>query len=110
MSQAGSFSYGSSNNLYEYTNVATSPYVVTADDYYLSVNSSSIPITIELPDAPQAKRVFIIKDRAGNCSTNNITVTTVSGLANIDGNTTFVMNTDFMSIQLVFNGFNYEVY
>lgn len=93
-----------------YTNVSTSPYVVLITDEYISVNASSIAITIELPDIAALSRVFIIKDRLGFASTNNITITTVSGATNIDGATSFVMNSAFQSIQIIGNGSSYEIY
>lgn len=93
-----------------YTNVAASPYVVAATDTYISVNCSVIPITVQLPNAPATGRVYIIKDRTGNANVNNITVTTVGGVVNIDGAATFVMNTIFESIQVIFNGTAYEIF
>lgn len=97
-------------NVLTYTNVNTSPYVVLTTDQYLSVDCSGGPITVELPNAPVTGRVFIIKDRTGNAATNNITVTSVGGVLNIDGATTFVMNTAYESIEVIFNGTNYEVF
>lgn len=93
-----------------YTNVNTSPYVVLSTDEYLSVDCSSIPITIELPNAATSGRVFIIKDRTGNAAVNNITVESVSGLIDIDGSTTFVMNNDYESIEVIGNNSSYEVF
>lgn len=93
-----------------YTDVTTTPYVVLTTDDYISVDSSTIPITIRLPNTNATGRVFIIKDRSGNASANNITVTTVGGAVNIDGATTFVMNTNFESIEVIFNGTSYEVW
>lgn len=93
-----------------YTNVNTSPYVVLSTDEYLSVDSSGAPITIELPNAATLSRLFVIKDRTGSAATNHITVTTVGGAVNIDGATTFVMNTAYQSIQLIGNGSTYEIY
>lgn len=98
------------NIVSKYTVVNASPYVVTATDYYMTVDTSTIPITIRLPDAPTQYRTFVIKDSAGNASVNNITVTTVSGILNIDAATTFVMNSNYQSIQLIYSGFGYEVY
>lgn len=86
------------------------PYVVAATDYYITVDTSAIPITIQLPDAPTAYQVFIIKDSAGNAAAQNITVTTVGGLLNIDAATTFVMNTDWQSIHVVWDLFGYQVF
>jgi hypothetical protein len=93
-----------------YTNVTTTPYVVTGTDYYLSVNSSALAITIQLPNAPTALREFVIKDRTGNAATNNITITTVGGTVLIDGATSQLINTNFQSMQLIFNGTSYEIF
>lgn len=92
-----------------YTDVTTTPYVVTSTDYYLSVNTA-IAITIQLPNAPTANRLYIIKDRTGNAGIQNITVTTVGGAVNIDGATSFLINSAYQSIQLLFNGTSYEVF
>lgn len=93
-----------------YTNVNTTPYVVLVTDEYLSVDTSALAITIQLPNAATLGRAFIIKDRIGAAATRNITVTTVGGAVNIDGATTFVMNTAFESINVIGNGSTYEVY
>lgn len=98
------------NVAFSYTNVNTTPYVVTATDYYLSVDCSGGAITVQLPNAPTNFRTFVVKDRTGNAGANNITVTTVGGAVNIDGAATFVMNTNFEAIQLIFNGTTYEIY
>lgn len=93
-----------------YTAVSTSPYVVLTTDDYLGVNSSSIPITVELPNTTTTGRVWSIKDSTGSSGTNNITVTTVGGAVNIDGATTFVMNTAYEAINVIFNGTSYEIF
>lgn len=99
---------GTSN--FNYTNVHTTPYVVLSTDEYLSVDCSGMAITVNLPNAPATGRSYIIKDRTGNAFTNNITVTTVGGVVDIDGATTFVMNTNFEAIQVLFNGTSYEIF
>jgi hypothetical protein len=93
-----------------FTSVSTSPYVVGATDDFLGVTTSSIPITIQLPNAPATGRVYYIKDRTGNAATNNITVTTVGGSVTIDGVTSYVMNTAYSSISVLFDGTSYEVF
>lgn len=98
------------NQLFHYTNVAATPYVVLLTDYYLSINTSALAITIQLPNAPAASRTFTIKDRTGAAGTRNITVTTVGGAVNIDGGTSYTMNTNFQAIDLIFNGVSYEIY
>lgn len=93
-----------------YTNVNTSPYVVLPTDDYLSVDSSVIPITIELPNTTTLGRTFIIKDRTGSAAANNIGVSTVGGVITIDGDTDFLMDSDYQSVNVLFNGVNYEIY
>jgi len=93
-----------------YTNVNTTPYVVLTTDEYLSVDSSGGAITVQLPNAATLGRVFIIKDRTGSAAASNITVTTVGGAVNIDGATTFVMNTNRESINVIGNATSYEVF
>lgn len=93
-----------------YTGVTTTPYVVLGTDNYLGVNSTSAPITIQLPNAPAVGRAFVIKDSFGEAATNNITVTTVGGIVDIDGATSYIITADYEAIQLIFNGTFYEVY
>jgi hypothetical protein len=100
----------SSGIFYTYINVNTSPYFVLDTDVYLSVDSSTIPITILLPDSALLGEPFIVKDRTGNAATNNISITTVSGLTTIDGTTNFVMDSAYQSISIVGNGSTYELY
>ena len=96
---------------YVQVNHATgAPYVVLATDDYISCDSSGGTITINMPNAPATGRVLIVKDRTASASTNNITVTTVGGAINIDGATTFVMNTNYEAAQFIFNGTTYEVF
>jgi hypothetical protein len=93
-----------------YTSVTTTPYVVAATDDYISVTTTSLAITVQLPNAPATGRVYTIKDKTNNASVNNITVTTVGGTVTIDGATTYVMNTNYEAINVIFNGTNYEVW
>lgn len=91
-------------------NNGLSPYAAVATDYYISADVTAGVVVIRLPDSPTTGRVFVIKDQVGLAATNNITVTTVGGAVNIDGATSFVMNTAYQSIQLIFNGTSYEIY
>jgi hypothetical protein len=95
---------------YQYVNVTTSPYVVLTTDLYLSVDTSTIPITIQLPNSALLGEPYVIKDRTGNASVHNITVTTVGGAVDIDGATTFVMDNDFQATSVLGNGTTYELY
>jgi len=107
---AGTITIAAAGTSITYTAVSTSPYVALTTDYYLGVTSSGGAITVELPNAPSTGRVYVIKDTAGSASTHNITVTTVGGSVTIDGATTFVMNTNYQSCEVVFNGTSYEVW
>lgn len=96
--------------LTNYSVANASPYVVTTTDFYITVDTSTIPITIQLPNAPTIYRRFVIKDSAGNASVQNVTVTTVGGVLNIDAAPTFVMNTNYEAMELVYDGFGYQVF
>lgn len=93
-----------------YTAVSTSPYVVLSTDSYIGVNSSGGARTIQLPNAPATGKVYIVKDSAGSSVSNNITITTVGGSVTIDGATTFVMNSAYQAVQVIFNGTSYEIF
>lgn len=95
---------------YTAVNFAASPYVVLATDYYLGVDVSAGPVSILLPNAPTAGRIFVVKDKAGLSQVDNITVTTVAGIVLIDGAVTLVMNNAYQSVQFIFNGVSYEAY
>lgn len=85
----------------------------TADpitDCYFSVDAASFPITIELPAAPAAGKYYIIKDTSGIAGTNNITITTAGAVGTFDGLYPLVMNSNFMAVTVVYDGFSrYEV-
>ena len=89
---------------------ADSPYTVLSADYYMSCDVSSGVLTIELPNAPNTGKVFIVKDSAGNSTANNITATTVGGVVTIDGSTSIVISVDFAALQFIFNGSFYEIF
>jgi len=100
---------GNGSSTYTYTPVAASPYVVLDTDNVISVDCSGGLIEILLPDAASLGQVFRIKDRTGSANTNNITVTTPSAVATIDGAVSFVMNADYESITVIGNAASYEV-
>jgi hypothetical protein len=100
-------------NAINYTNVnhAASPYTVLATDYYISVDCSAGTVQLNFPNAPTFKQEWIIKDRTGNAATNNITLTTPGGAVTFDGLTTYTMNSNYQSTQLLANATpTYEVY
>lgn len=96
---------------YTSVNAAASPYTVLTTDYYISVDSSGGAVTLNFPNAPTFKQVWIVKDRTGNAATNNITLTTPGGTVTFDGSTTFVMNSNLQATQLIANSTPaYEIY
>jgi hypothetical protein len=95
-----------------YTNVnhAASPYTVVSTDEYISVDCSAGVVSLLFPNAATSGRTYVVKDRTGNAQTNNISVTTVGGAVNIDGVTTYTMNTKYSSIELMGNGTSFEIF
>ncbi len=82
-------------------------YNVLSSDYYIAVIATNAG-TIVLPAAPANGTLYIIKDRNGLASTNNITI-------NPNGNTidlaaSYVLAGNFDSIQLLFENGNYEIF
>lgn len=84
--------------------LAITSYNATANDYYLGIDTISTSSVI-LPVSENGK-VYIIKDLSGNASSNPITVT---ASAPIDNASSYIINTNFASITLVFNGVEWSV-
>lgn len=93
-----------------YTQTAVTPYVVTATDDFIAIDCSAGAKQVNLPNAPTTGRIFIIKDYTGSAATHSITVTTVGGAVLIDAATTYVMSTNYQSVQVLFDGTKYEIY
>lgn len=93
-----------------FVNFGMSPYTVLGTDQYLSVDTTGGVVVIDLPNAPVTGRVITIKDAVGNAAVNQITVTTVGGVVTIDGVTSYPMNVNYQSIELIFDGTKYEVF
>ena len=81
------------------TIISSSPYTATPNDYMIGVNVAG-PSIINLPLAPTGT-VYFIKDISGQAATNPITIQDVT---TIDGATTALINTDYGSLSLLFNG------
>ena len=88
------------------TDVIITPYLADLTDYYLAVDVAA-PASVVLPVSPTGT-VFVIKDIDGDASTNPITVTDTGG-ALIDGAASAVINTDYGSITLIFNGTDWNI-
>lgn len=95
---------------YTAVNHAATPYTVLSTDYYLAVDVTAGVVTIKLPNAPTNYTQYVIKDKVGLSATSNITVTTVGGTVTIDGVTSYVLNTAYQSINVLFDGSNFQIY
>lgn len=89
---------------------ADSPYVVQGTDYFLACNTTGGTIVIHFPNAPSKGDAFVVKDSLGTSATNAITVSTVGGTVTFDGTTSKLINTNYASIQIIFDGTNYEIF
>ncbi len=94
------------------TTVGAATYDVLATDYILNVTYTvtGAVTSLTIPTAQVvAGRILIIKDAGGNSATNNITVDT-QGSEKIDGDDTFVLGSDYSSINIYSDGSNLFVY
>ncbi len=91
------------SSIYAYTATAIS-YQVLVTDKIVGVTSNASARTITMPNAGMiAGQSWTIKDEAGTAqSANNITVS--GNGANIDGSSTYVINVNYGSITLYWNG------
>lgn len=88
------------------TNVITTPFNVTLNDYFLAVDVPG-PSSLILPIA-LVGTTFVFKDVSGDASTNPITITPSGGFS-IDGNISYIIDSDFGSITLVRNTLEWNV-
>jgi hypothetical protein len=85
---------------YNVTNVSAN-YTIVEEDEVISVDSSSA-INITLPSSPIKGQNYVIKDSTGNASVNNVTV--LGGANNIDSSTTYVISSNYASINVIYDG------
>ncbi len=90
--------------------VSTTPYVVVSIDFFLAVDASAAPITIHMPNTTTTGRMFVVKDWKGQANINNIIITTPGGVALFDGFTSYTMNAQYQSVNLIFDGTNYQLW
>lgn len=91
------------------TNVNTSSYTILSSDYLIGVTYTSTgPVTLTLPLAnsvPTGKSYYIV-DEGGNAYNNNITINT-SGTNLIMGQSSTIINLNFMALGIYSNGTNW---
>lgn len=93
-----------------YVSTTTSPYVVAADDYFVSVDSTLATKIVHLPNSTTVGRIIVVLDHAGTAGTNAIDVTTPGGVVQINGVTTYSINTDDQAISVLWNGTSYQIF
>lgn len=87
------------------TLIDTNTYNATADEYFLGVIADGGSV-ITLPSGTLGK-VFIIKDSLGTASTNSIVVQATG--STIDGQGVYILDSDWASIGLIYNGIEWNV-
>lgn len=94
--------------MYAYTATAVS-YQVLITDRIIGVTSNAAARTITMPNSGMiAGQYWTIKDEAGTAqSSNNITIS--GNGANIDGSSTYVININYGSVTIYWNGSNFFV-
>jgi hypothetical protein len=87
------------------TDVATATYTALSTDYFLCVLTNGL-VTITLPTGILGT-VYIVKDCFGDAANNPITIQGTGGQL-VDGSTATI-NTNFGSLQFVFNGTDWSI-
>jgi len=89
--------------------VFSSPYTVASGVDVVFVDANSGNITINLPStATDGRRIYIVDQGASGVTGYN---TTVSGNGNqINGNTTFTINSSYQALSVVGDGSNYYIF
>ena len=87
------------------TLIDQSTYSANTDEYFLGVIYDG-SATITLPAGTLGK-VFVVKDSVGDATTNPITIQATG--STIDGLATYVLDSDWASIGLIYNGIEWNV-
>jgi len=97
---------------YPVTTVNAATYDTDSEDYILNVTytgtAAVTSLTLSTSDVV-AGRTLVIKDAGGNASSNNITIDT-EGAETIDGQATYVINSNYGAINLYCDGSNWFVF
>lgn len=81
----------------------------TTSDNYIGVTSTSSGRTITLPTTGLlVGQTFTVKDESGAAATNNV-ILSAGGTVQIDGATTYTINTNYGSVTVVWNGTKYSI-
>ncbi len=106
--QMANSTYG---NTLQAVRTAVSYVVLANQDFYIGVTSTAAPRTITLLNTNIIKnQSWIIKDESGGAGTNNISITVAGGVKTIDGLTTYLINNNYGSVRLIYDGTNYFIF
>lgn len=84
-------------------------YTVLRSDCIIGITSTAAARTVTMPaSGMEIGQMWIIKDESGACATNNITVS--GNGANIDGSASYVININYGSISLYWDGSAFNVF
>jgi hypothetical protein len=104
------------NNGIVFTGVNTysANHTTVFNEYMICVDTVTAAgaVTIQLltsPETPLTGQTFVVKDSTGSANTFNITVSGTSAGFNIDGATTYVINTSYGSATFIFNGTQWSI-
>lgn len=89
------------NPFYNVSRITTS-YSVLAIDQVISIGTTSAPVNVTLISSPSIGQRFIIKDMVGLAFTNNITI--LGNGHSIDGSSSAVLNINYQSITVAYDG------
>lgn len=80
---------------------------VTTDNHIVIINKTTGAATaVTLPASPATGKMIVVKDGKGDAATNNITI---SGSHNIDGSSSVVIDQNYETVTVVFNGSQWNV-
>lgn len=93
---------------FSYVQTAVS-YQALNTDYVIGVTSTAAPRTITMPAAGDLaeRKMWVIKDESGACATNNITIS--GNGVNIDGSSTKILNINYGSVTIYWNGTSFFI-
>jgi len=87
--------------------VTSGSYSVLISDYYIGCNGTGITIVLPLGSTIFTGKQYVIKDESGNAVINHITVNGNGNL--IDGNSSFSIVVNYLSLRLVWTGSRWSI-
>lgn len=81
---------------------------ISTDRYIILLKTVAATTTVTLPPTPSTGQIVSIKDGSGNSQTFNISIVGASG-ATIDGVSTFTLAANFESVDVIWNGTQWNI-